>query len=72
MKRNTVGKNGFQLKSGFWDVAAAMPEQGNEGTKQQGAELNAWEDEGGKTAASASTHGSEPCNGGTGVCQATD
>jgi hypothetical protein len=42
----------------------AMPEQGNEETKQQGAELNAWEDEGGRTAASASTHGTEPCNGG--------
>jgi hypothetical protein len=41
-------------------VAGAMPEQGNEETKPQGAELNAWEDEGGRTAASASTCGSEP------------
>jgi hypothetical protein len=102
MKRNTVGRNGHALKSGFWDdvwntvpwltshrtaahrpyridgveqvqhgssfasqnehtaagmIAGAMREQGNEETKQQGAELNAWEDEGGKTAASTSTHG---------------
>jgi hypothetical protein len=102
MKRNAVGKNGDQLKSGFWDdvwntvrwltsqrigahrryrthgagqaqhgsafasqnertvagmVADAMPGQGIEETKQQEAALNAWEDEGGKTAASASTHG---------------
>ena len=111
MKRNAVGKNGHELKSGFWDdvwntvpwltsqriaahrryridgaeqvqhgpafasgnehpaagmVASAMPEQGNEETKQQGAALNAWEDEGGKTTASAPTRGSEPRKGGTG------